>query len=78
MASAIHKHITERPDRLVGRRELRERFPVTDMSIWRWEQAGLFPMHITIGGRSFWRDSDLRAVERGEWTPVGKADDVAA
>jgi predicted DNA-binding transcriptional regulator AlpA len=65
------------PDRLVGTAERRRRIPVSDMTIWRWEKDGLFPKHIAIGGRNFWRDSDLRTVERGEWTPPSEAADTS-
>jgi predicted DNA-binding transcriptional regulator AlpA len=64
------------PDRLVGTAERRWRVPVSDMTIWRWEKDGLFPKHIAIGGRNFWRDSDLRTVERGEWVPPAEAADT--
>jgi predicted DNA-binding transcriptional regulator AlpA len=41
--------------------------PVSAMSIWRFEQQGILPQHITIGGRSFWRLKDvLEAIERIE------------
>ena len=48
-------------DRLISRRELRERVPVSDMTIWRWQQAGIFPGPIRIGGRNFWRASEVEA-----------------
>jgi predicted DNA-binding transcriptional regulator AlpA len=47
-------------ERLLNRRELRRRVPVSDMTIWRWEAKGLFPAHLSIGGRSFWRESEVR------------------
>jgi predicted DNA-binding transcriptional regulator AlpA len=46
-------------ERLLNRRELRARVPVSDMTIWRWEANGLFPAHLSIGGRSFWRESEV-------------------
>ena len=48
-------------DRLLSRRELRRYLPVSDMTIWRWQQAGSFPQHVTIGGRNFWREREVRA-----------------
>lgn len=69
MTSSADKNNGDLLDRLVGRREVRRRFPVSDMTIWRWEKGGRFPQHVTIGGLNFWRDSDLRAVERGEYIP---------
>ena len=30
------------------------------MTIWRWERDGLFPRHLLINGRNYWRLSELR------------------
>jgi predicted DNA-binding transcriptional regulator AlpA len=49
----------EHCERLVNRRQLRELVPVSDMTIWRWEKAGLFPRHISINGRNYWRLSEI-------------------
>jgi prophage regulatory protein len=49
------------PDRLLNRRQLRELIPVSDMTIWRWEQAGRFPRHLSINGRNYWRLSEVVA-----------------
>ncbi len=40
--------------RLINRRQLRELIPVSDMSIWRWTKAGIFPEPIKILGRNYW------------------------
>ena len=40
--------------RLINRAELRQIFPVSDMTIWRLEKQGRFPRHTTINGRNFW------------------------
>ncbi len=65
MADADYRPEPERPDRLLTRRDLRQRIPVSDMTIWRWEEAGLFPRHLAIGGRNFWRESEVLAwIER--------------
>ncbi len=60
MACANSK-ISERDslDRFLSRRDLRRLLPVSDMTIWRWEAAGLFPRHLAIGGRNFWRESEV-------------------
>jgi predicted DNA-binding transcriptional regulator AlpA len=73
LTTTANKHLNDPPDRLVGTAERRRRIPVSDMTIWRWEKAKIFPKHISIGGRNFWRDSDLRAVERGEYCPSSDA-----
>jgi predicted DNA-binding transcriptional regulator AlpA len=77
LTTTANKHLSDQPDRLVATAERRRRIPVSDMTIWRWEKDGLFPKHIAIGGRNFWRDSDLRTVERGEWTPPSEAADTS-
>jgi prophage regulatory protein len=47
-------------DRIVRQRELRERIPVDDSTIWRWEQAGKFPRRIRLGPNSIgWRESEI-------------------
>jgi predicted DNA-binding transcriptional regulator AlpA len=51
---------SDRSERLLPRRELRSLVPVSDMTIWRWERDGLFPRHLVINGRNYWRLSELR------------------
>ena len=41
--------------KLINRAELRQIYPASDMTIWRLERKGLFPKHIKICGRNFWR-----------------------
>ena len=48
-----------RGERLLPRRELRGLVPVSDMTIWRWERDGLFPRHLSINGRNYWRLSEI-------------------
>ena len=52
---------SEKPDRLINRRQLRQKIPTSDMTIWRWEQQGSFPAHISINGRNYWRLSEITA-----------------
>jgi predicted DNA-binding transcriptional regulator AlpA len=51
-----HRDISER---LLPRRELRSLVPVSDMTIWRWERGGVFPRHLSINGRNYWRLSEI-------------------
>ena len=46
-------------ERLVPRRLLRRLVPVSDMTIYRWERDGLFPRHLEINGRNYWRQSEI-------------------
>ena len=46
-------------DRLISRRQLRQIVPASDMSIWRWERDGIFPPHVSINRRNFWRHSEV-------------------
>ena len=46
-------------ERLLPRRELRALVPISDMTIWRWERDNLFPRHLSINGRNYWRLSEL-------------------
>ncbi|MAI45639.1 MAG: AlpA family phage regulatory protein [Hyphomicrobiaceae bacterium TMED74] len=50
---------TDPADKLINRRQLREQIPTSDMTIWRWQQQGLFPKHISINGRNYWRQSEI-------------------
>jgi predicted DNA-binding transcriptional regulator AlpA len=52
---------SEKPDRLINRRQLRQQIPTSDMTIWRWEQQGNFPAHISINGRNYWRLNEITA-----------------
>ena len=45
--------------RLLNRRQLRDRVPVSDMTVWRWEAAGKFPRHLNINGRNYWREDEV-------------------
>jgi predicted DNA-binding transcriptional regulator AlpA len=47
-------------DRLITRKQLKELIPVSTMTIWRWEQEGRIPRHVTIGRTSFWRAVEIR------------------
>jgi predicted DNA-binding transcriptional regulator AlpA len=57
---------------LLPRRELRERIPVSDMTIWRWVRDGVFPKPVSINRRNYWRTEDIeawlaeRSASRGE------------
>jgi predicted DNA-binding transcriptional regulator AlpA len=31
------------------------------MTIWRWERTNSFPRHLTLGGRNFWRETEVAA-----------------
>jgi predicted DNA-binding transcriptional regulator AlpA len=50
-----------RVDRLVNRGQLRKLVPVSDMTIWRWERAELFPHHVSINVRNYWRLGEILA-----------------
>ena len=45
---------------LLPRRALRKLIPVSDMTIYRWERDGIFPRHLAINGRNYWRLSEVR------------------
>jgi predicted DNA-binding transcriptional regulator AlpA len=52
-------------DRLINRRELRQRIPVSDMSVWRWIRAGIFPAPLKINNRNYWRLNEVLAFIHG-------------
>jgi prophage regulatory protein len=47
--------------RLLNRRQLRALIPASDMTIWRWQRANLFPLPISINGRNYWRLDEIEA-----------------
>jgi predicted DNA-binding transcriptional regulator AlpA len=52
-------------DWLTGR-QVRERFNVSDMAIWRWlrDERLSFPRPTVIRRRNFWRRSDIESFEQ--------------
>jgi prophage regulatory protein len=56
--------------RLLNRRQLRDRIPVSDMTVWRWEAAGRFPRHVTINGRNYWRETEILRWQDQFWPPA--------
>jgi predicted DNA-binding transcriptional regulator AlpA len=61
-------------ERYVSRRELRALFPVSDMTIWRWqhdpEVAFPAPIKLSNNGRNFWWLPALRDWEQRRRNPV--------
>lgn len=48
-------------DQILSRTEVREITPASDMTLWRWEQAGLFPKRIKLGKRRIgWSLSEVQ------------------
>jgi len=52
-------------NRLLPGRSVRERYGVTDMTIWRWRRNPTlgFPKSIVINNRHYWRLEELEAWE---------------
>jgi hypothetical protein len=47
----------ENPNIIFGGAELRRRLDVSDMSVWRWVDQGIFPPpDLRINGRKYWRE----------------------
>jgi len=70
-----YQNLTER---LLPRRELRRLVPVSDMTIWRWERGGMFPKHLSINGRNYWRLSEIsdwmdRQEKAGPTAPLSRS-----
>ncbi len=45
--------------RLISRKQLRRKIPASDMTVWRWTTAGLFPKPLKINGRNYWRSDEI-------------------
>ncbi len=53
--------------RLINSAQLHEIIPVSKMTIWRWEQEGIWPERIKINGRCFWRLAEvLDSIDRAQ------------
>ena len=48
-------------ERLINRRELRRRIPASDMTVWRWIKADIFPAPLKINNRNYWRLAEVLA-----------------
>jgi len=66
--------------RYIGRRELRQLFPVSDMTIWRWQHdpqiAFPAPTRLSSNGRNYWWFPAIRDWEQRRRTvvdPSGRA-----
>jgi predicted DNA-binding transcriptional regulator AlpA len=58
-------------------REIRHRYGVTDMGLWRWIKEEKFPVPMTIGDRRYWKLSDIQAFEiRQTGKPVKHLDQI--
>ncbi|KAA2236947.1 helix-turn-helix transcriptional regulator [Salinarimonas soli] len=53
-------------EQMLSSRKVRDRYGVTDMSLWRWlrDEKLQFPQPMVINRRRYWRLSDLVAWER--------------
>lgn len=60
-----------RPDRLLPLKpDVVNRVPVHRLTIRRKVLAGTFPAPVRVGGRVFWRESEIDAFIAGTWTPA--------
>ncbi len=46
--------------KLINRKRLREIVPASDMTVWRWVKAGIFPAPVKIRSRCYWKNSDIQ------------------
>jgi predicted DNA-binding transcriptional regulator AlpA len=56
--------MSQKIEKLLGRRELREIIPRTDMTLYRWQKSGQFPQAIKINNRAYWRESEVLEWQR--------------
>ena len=73
----IEANQQENPNTIFGGAELRRRLDVSEMSVWRWIEKGIFPPpDLRINGRRYWREgtysgwveaqAEAEATRRGE------------
>mgnify|MGYP002778998995 CR=1 FL=1 len=64
--------------RRYNRSQLRQLWPVSDMTVWRAERQGGFPEHVTINRRNYWPADEVDAwLAARAQAPARKADNVA-
>ncbi|KMO21624.1 helix-turn-helix transcriptional regulator [Methylobacterium platani] len=56
---------TSRPGEMLPAAHVRQRYAISDMTLWRWEKDPKldFPKPIRINGRRYWRVTDLVSFE---------------
>jgi predicted site-specific integrase-resolvase len=54
-------------DFLIQAQEAEKRANVHRITLLRWGRKGIAPMPIKIGGRWFWRNSEIEQLIAGEW-----------
>ncbi|MDX2370698.1 MAG: AlpA family phage regulatory protein [Colwellia sp.] len=54
-------------DFLLQALEVEQKLSVHRVSMIRWGKAGKAPSPIKIGGRNFWRNSEIEQLMAGEW-----------
>ncbi len=54
-------------DYLIQAQEAEQRANVHRITLLRWGRKGIAPMPIKIGGRWFWRNSEIQQLIAGEW-----------
>ena len=70
--------------RLIRRRDLLERLGgISASTLWRWEAAGTFPKHFTLGGTDYWDAESVQAHiarqrDEARGQPQKDSDEVAA
>ena len=55
-------------DHLIQAQEAEQRANVHRITLLRWGRKGIAPMPIKIGGRWFWRNSEIQQLVAGKWS----------
>lgn len=56
-------------DRLIDIWQCLEMVPVSKTTWWKGAKEGVYPSPVKVGGRTFWRYSEVLAFVREEWEP---------
>ncbi len=71
MGTYMNNHNSEKlrttADYLIQAQEAEQRANVHRITLLRWGRKGIAPMPIKIGGRWFWRNSEIQQLVAGEW-----------
>jgi predicted site-specific integrase-resolvase len=54
------------PEKLYPSRTVRDRFGISDMTLWRWVRKGVLPSPVQINGRNYFPASNVDALAAGK------------
>ncbi len=60
-------HREKSNDHLLQASDVEQELSVHRITLLRWAKRGIAPMPLKIGGRWFWRNSEIQQLKTGQW-----------